>query len=330
MLAQITQPVTDAAGSVDPATLVLAAAITAVAWGALVALSGLEGWVLLTSLSPWVRGFILGAALVVAGGAVLLFWVMAVPQEHLAARVGLGVAGGVGGLLLARLAVGIFWRTWRLRIFLAGAVLTTGVYLLTVALAAAESGDNAGDIAEAIGQSFVRIGQDGGWSPQWEAIAKAAAAFVLGGGLYLLAYCLLFPLLWLVRNAALVAAGAALLALPELRAALVAFADETITAEALWAQVTQHQTWFAVAGGAAVVLVGYAMWIQRFAGKFRHLVRKVVTAERGTFRLPSLAYHATGATLETLGRMATLRRDDVEHCRLFEKPQDDDKRDARG
>lgn len=318
---ELAQPVTDAFASTDWATVVLAAAITAVAWGSLVTLGGMEGWVLLNSLSPWIRGFAIGAGLIVAGGCVLLFWALEVPPDHTAARVAVGVVAGVGGLFAARLAVGVFWRTWRLRVFLSGGLLAVAAFLVSVLAGALSSGATLAAVGLGVAEAFVAFDADGNWSVRWLAVGKCAAAFVLGGGLYLLAYCLLFPALWFVRNAALIAAGAVLLVLPDLRHAASGFLAQTVPAEAVWAHVMHHRWWALGLAGGAAAIVGYAMWTQRFAGKFRHFVRKVVTAERGAFGMLNLLVSAVGTVFETLGRMATLRRADAERCRLFPPPE---------
>ncbi|MHC4983273.1 MAG: hypothetical protein ACYTF6_08925 [Planctomycetota bacterium] len=322
--AELVSPVTDALSSLDWYLILFVAGVVLVAYSAFVTLSGLEGWILASSLRPWCRGFLLGGACVIAGGAALAFWAMKMPRDHQLTWVVLGVAAAVGALIAARVTVVAFWKTWYLRIFILGGVLGLLVYLAGVLLMAADDWTGIEQLAALLaGQAIVRD-ETGALGANWRGIAKLAMAFAAGGGLYAVAYRLFYPLVWLLRNAALMAAGVILLALSPIRQALAGFLDGAARAGELRDAASQRLSYVAAVAAASCVAVAWAMWAQNFSRKFRNFSGRVLQADCGSFGLATMTAGSVATAFATLGRMLTFSRAGADNCRVLKPEEDSD------
>lgn len=292
-------------------------------------LSGLEGWVLASSLNPWVRGFLSGAVVVAAAGAAILFWAMKTPPDNQPAWAGLGIAAGLGGLLVARITVAAFWKLRWLRIFFWGGLLGAAAYVAG-ALLKLQGGGAAGNFVQLAVEMVVLKDQAGRVTANWPGMMKLAIAFAAGGGVYSLVYRLFYPFVWLLRNAVLLAAGVILLSRPVIRQGLANLLKGRAGGEQLRDAAAGDITVVAALAGGALLLVAYAMWIQNFSRRFRNLSRRVLEAKYGSFSLAAMIGCSVETALSTLGRMFVLKRMDTEESRLFMSDQDEEGEDDEG
>ena len=320
---ELISPLEQMLKSVDWSLALLASSVILLAWAAFLTLSGLEGWVLASSLGPWVRGLGLGAGVVLVGGGAAVFWGLKMPVDSRGAWFGLGLAAGVGGLITARVAIFAFWKTWRLRIFLFGGALGLLIYAAAVVASAVGRGAAVTEMLSLLGGQVVMGGAEGHLRPNWPGIARLAIAFAGGGGLYVIIYHVFYPLVWLLRNVTLLAIGAIVLAIPAVRQVLARYMDGEGSAEALSAAAAANVRWFTAVAGGACVIVAYAMWTQNFSRSFRNFSRRVLDAKYGSLGMAAMFGGSMATAFSTVGRMLTLRRSSAEHCRIFKGEEDE-------
>ena len=308
----------DAIRGADWSLIVFVAGIVLTCLGSLHALGGLDGWILHSSLGPWLRGLVLGAAAASAGGGLLLFWALKVPCESQPARIGLAVASGLAGLLVGHLFVMAFWRTWWLRIFLFGVSLGLAAYVAGIAVLAVREGADVRGVLGRLAEQAVAFDASGRpTGANWMGILRVAAAAAGGGMVYTLLYRYGYPLVWLLRNAGMLAAGVILLVVRPARSALAAWAEGRGEPEAVLEAVRGEPMAAGGIAAGAFVLVGYAMFIQGFAGTFRAFFGSVFKCNRRSFGLPSMIGATISTVFETLGGMLTFKRLDTEPTRLI-------------
>ena len=326
---ELITPAIDTLKSLDWHMILFVAGIVLAGWAAFLTLGGLEGWILASSLGPWVRGLVFGAAFVMVGGALVLFWAMKVPQDSRPAWISLAAAGGIGGLIAAHVTVVTFWKSWWLRIFLFGGFLGLVVYLAAVVLMAVSGGATMEGLPAVVVGEFVKWDGAGNAAANLAGIARLAIAFAAGGGLYAVVYWLFYPLVWLIRNAALLAAGVILLAVPPIRQTLAGFVRGAPDPQSLRDVASENVALIAAIAGGSFVAVAWAMWAQNFSRTFRNFSRKVMGTEYGTFGLMTMAAGSTGSVFSTLARMLTFRRASAEHCRILEAHQDEEEEEGQ-
>ena len=321
---ELITPAVDTLKSLDWHAILFIAGLALLGWAAFLTLSGLEGWILASSLSPWFRGLIFGAALVAAGMGMVLFGAMGMPQDNQAAWIGLAVAAGIGGLIAAHVTVVVFWRTWWLRIFLFGGFLGLLIYLGGLSALAVSEGGAMKDLVAAVIGEVVEGHEGKELTVNWLGVAKLAAAFVAGGGIYSVAYRLFYPLLWLLRNGTLLAIGVILVAVPDIREALASFAEEAADAQDLVDAASERNVVLVALAGGSYLIVAYMMWIQHFSRKFRNFSGAVLKAEYGSFGLATMIGCSVETAFSTVGRMLVLKRSASEGSRLITEEEEEE------
>ncbi len=314
--------------SLDWHTILFIAGVVLSSYAGFLTLSGLEGWILACSLGPWVRGFIMGAAAAGSAVGVLLFRVMHMAPDSNTARISLAVTAVFGGLLAGYITVAAFWKTRRLRIFLLGGLFCVIAYLVVVLVPAARGGAGIKELAAMVAAEVCWRDDAGRLAADWPGIAKLAVIFAAGGGLYTVAHRLLYPLVWLLRNGALLAVGVILLSAPQIRETLAGSIRQAAGTDVIYRAVTDNAGFLIALAGAAYLAAAYAMWIQNFARNFRNFSSEVLEAEYGSLGLFTMIGCSVGTAFSTLGRMLTLRRSAAGRCRILkteEKQEDEEK-----
>ncbi len=328
MPAQLTELLSGAAHGWQ--AMLFVAGVALLAWGAYMALSGVEGWMLSASLRPLLVGFLFGCVLMFA--LIAPWFPASVAFAGFfsgAAQVALGalwifllIVCLAVGVLLASACLGLFWYLWWLWIFLAGGAIGLAVYFAVIAWGSLSAGTDAA-AAVIAGEFAARTAADG-WAVNWPGVARAAIAFGAGGAVYTLAYRFFCPLIWLLRNAVLVATGVTLVAVAAVRTVLADFLAGSATPKAFGEVVLGKTPILVGVFACAFVITAYAMYIQRFGRSLGELLARVAEAKNRAVNILRTLGCSAATTGATLGGMLTLRQFAEPRCRALPRRDDAD------
>jgi hypothetical protein len=164
----------------------------------------------------------------------------------------------------------------------------------------------------------------GALAANYAGIARVAMAFAAGGAVYTLTYRFFYPVVWFVRNAVLLALGLMLIFVGPVRAAVADLLSQAPGGAALDEAIEGSAAILAALGITSLVLVGYAMHIQRFRRSFDELLKRVTRARRtgsNVVRMLGCSLATTGATLTG---MIAVRPFKEPRCRLVPAEADDE------